>query len=195
MNFPGVIGGGASILEKIALAQDKVVDGHAPGVSGKELNAYIAAGIRSDHESVSFEEAREKLGRGMYIMIREGSSEKNLEALLPLVTDKTYKRCFFVVDDRSCSDLLRDGDMDAVVRKAVSLGLEPVRAIQLATINAAEYFSLKKLGAIAPGYLANLVVIGDLSHFKVEIAFHHGHLVAENGKALFSPSLFSGRGL
>ena len=185
MNFPGVIGGENSVLDKISLAGDRVIDGHAPGVSGKDLTAYIAAGIYSDHESVSLEEAREKLRQGMYIMIREGSSEKNLEALLPLVNDKTYKRCLFVVDDRSCADLLRDGDMDAVVRKAIYLGLEPVRAIQLATINTAEYFGLKRLGAVAPGYMANLIVIGDLSSFKIEMAFHRGRLVAKQGEPLF----------
>jgi len=121
----------------------------------------------------------------MYVMIREGSSEKNLEALLPLVTDRTYKRCLFVVDDRSCADLLRDGDIDAVVRKAISLGLEPVRAIQLATINAAEYFGLKRLGAIAPGYIANMIVFGELSRFEIDMVFHHGRLVARQGKPLF----------
>src|SRR4030067_1498513 len=103
----------------------------------------------------------------MYSMLREGSSEKNVEALLPLVTDKTYKRCFFVVDDRSCVDLLRDGDIDAVVRKAIRKGLDPVRAIQMATINTAEYFKLNRLGAIAPGYLANLIVIKDLSKLGI----------------------------
>jgi adenine deaminase len=161
------------------------VDGHAPGLSGKDLSAYIAAGIYSDHESVSLEEARDKLRQGMYVMLREGSSEKNLEALLPLVTDKTYKRCLFVVDDRSCVDLLRDGDIDAVVRKAISLGLEPVRAITLATINAAEYFGLRRLGAIAPGYIANLIVIGELSRLKIDMVFHRGRLVAKQGKPLF----------
>jgi adenine deaminase len=187
MNFPGVIFGDSGVLGKIRLARGKVIDGHAPGVSGKELTAYISAGIYSDHESVSLEEAREKLGQGMYIMIREGSSEKNLEALLPLVTDKTYKRCLFVVDDRSCADLLNDGDIDAVVRKAIALGLEPVRAIQLATINAAEYFGLKRLGAIAPGYTANMIVVGDMSRFEVEMSFHHGNLVARHGEPLFRP--------
>jgi adenine deaminase len=185
MDFPGVIGGDSLVLAKISLAGDRAIDGHAPGVSGQELNAYTAAGISSDHESVSLEEAREKLKRGMYLMIREGSSEKNLEALLPLVTDATYKRCLFVVDDRSCSDLLRDGDMDAVVRKAINLGLEPLRAIQLATINAAERFGLRRLGAIAPGYLANLTVFGDLSSLEVDMVFHRGRLAAEGGKPLF----------
>jgi len=185
MNFPGVLRGDASILGKISLARGRVVDGHAPGVRGKELSAYIAAGILSDHESVSLDEAREKLRQGMYVMIREGSSEKNLDALLPLVTDKTYRRCFFVVDDRSCVDLLRDGDIDAVVRKAMKRGLDPVRAIQMATINTADYFRLDRLGAIAPGYVANLIVLGDLSSLQIDMVFYRGRLVAKEGEPLF----------
>ena len=195
MNFPGVLSGDVSVLSKINLARGKVVDGHAPGVTGKDLSAYIAAGIYSDHESISLDEAREKLRQGMYVMIREGSSEKNLDALLPLVTDKTYKRCLFVVDDRSCADLLRDGDIDAVVRKAIRLGLDPVRAIQLATINPAEYFKLDQLGAIAPGYLANLIVLGELSSLKVEMVFYRGRLVAREGKPLFPIYHPRGKGL
>ena len=174
MNFPGVLGGDETVLKKISLAEGKIIDGHAPGVTGKDLSAYIAAGIHSDHESVSIDEAREKLRRGMTIMIREGSSEKNLEALLPLVTDKTYNRCLFVVDDRSGADLLRDGDIDAVVRKAIGLGLEPVRAIQLATINPAQYFRRDGLGAVAPGYMANLIVLGDLRRLQIEMVFYRG---------------------
>ncbi|MFC1949263.1 adenine deaminase, partial [Chloroflexota bacterium] len=195
MNYPGVIGGALDVLAKIELARGRVADGHAPGVTGGELDAYIGAGIRSDHESVSLEEAEEKLKRGMYVMIREGSSEKNLDALLPLVTDKTYKRCMFVVDDRSCVDLLRDGDLDAVVRKAISLRLDPVRAIQLATINPAEYFRLEGLGAIAPGYRANLIVISDLSSLKIEMVFSQGRLVAREGKPLFQADRAGGKGL
>ncbi|MFC1940075.1 adenine deaminase [Chloroflexota bacterium] len=195
MNFSGVIGGDEGVLSKIDLTRGEVADGHAPGVSGKNLNAYIAAGIYSDHESVSLEEAREKLERGMFIMIREGSSEKNLDALLPLVTDRTYKRCMFVVDDRSCVDSLKDGDIDAVVRKAIASGLEPVRAIQLATINTAEYFKLGGLGAIAPGYLANLIVLDELSSLSVDMVFYRGRLVARGGKAIFSSRKAGGQGL
>jgi len=186
MNFPGVLGGDQGVLGKINLATGRVVDGHAPGLGGKDLNAYISAGIYSDHESVTLAEAREKLSQGMFVMIREGSSEKSLETLLPLVTDKTCKRCIFVVDDRSCIDLLRDGDIDAVVRKAIRCGLDPVRAIQLATINTAQYFRLDRLGAIAPGYLANLIVINDLSSLEIDMAFHRGRLVARGGEPLFS---------
>jgi len=195
MNFPGVLGGDDGVLSKIALARGKIVDGHAPAVSGKNLSAYIAAGIRSDHESVSLDEARDKLRQGMFVMVREGSSEKNLDALLPLVTDKTYKRCMFVVDDRSCVDLLSDGDIDAVVRKAIKKGLEPVRAIQMATINTADYFRLDGLGAVAPGYVANLVVLDDLSSLEVNRVFYRGRLVAEEGKPLFSLSETSDRAL
>jgi len=195
MNFPGVISGDIGVLSKIDLTKGKVVDGHAPGVTGKNLSAYIAAGIYSDHESISLGEAREKLRQGMYVMIREGSSEKNLEALLPLITDKTYKRCLFVVDDRSAFDLLKDGDIDAVVRKAIRLGLDPVRAIQMATINTAEYFKLDRLGAIAPGYLANLIVLGELSGLQAEMVFHQGRLVAREGEPLFPIYQSGGKGL
>jgi adenine deaminase len=189
MNFPGVLFADGQVLAKISASQDKVIDGHAPGLGGKDLNAYISSGITSDHESTKLAEAREKLRKGMYVMIREGSSEKNLEELLPLVTDRTYKRCILVVDDRSCSDLLRDGDIDAVVRKAIKLGLDPVRAIQLATINTAERFRIPAVGAIAPGYTANIAVLSDLRKFKTEMVFHRGKLVARDGKPLFTPSV------
>ena len=195
MNFPGVLNGDEDMLSKINLARGKIIDGHAPGVSGRELTAYIAAGIYSDHESVSLGEAREKLRQGMWVMIRQGSSEKNLEALLPLVTDRTYKRCLFVVDDRSCADLLTDGDIDGVVRRAIRLGLDPVRAIQLATINTAQYFRLDKFGAIAPGYRANLIVIDELSRLKIDMVFYKGRLVAREGKPLFPVYPAIGRGI
>jgi len=186
MNFPGVLAADDGVLSKIDMARGKVIDGHAPGVAGRDLAAYIAAGIHSDHESVSLAEAEDKLSQGMFVMIREGSSEKNLDALLPLVTDKTYKRCFFVVDDRSCVDLMSDGDIDAVVRKAIRKGLDPVRALQMATINTAEYFRLDGLGAVAPGYFANLIVIDDLYDLKVNMVFYQGRLVAGEGKPLFN---------
>jgi adenine deaminase len=186
MNFPGVIGGDEAVLKKIALAKGKIIDGHAPGLTGKELSAYIAAGIYSDHECVALDEAKEKLRQGMFIMLREGSSEKNLEALLPLVTDQSWQRCMFVVDDRTGADLLKDGDIDAVVRKAIRLGLEPVRAIQLATINTAGYFRREGLGGIAPGYFADLIVLSDLPELQIDMVFYRGKLVAEGGKPLFS---------
>ncbi|OGO57839.1 MAG: adenine deaminase [Chloroflexi bacterium RBG_19FT_COMBO_47_15] len=187
MNFPGVISGNKEVLKKIAAAQGKVIDGHAPAVTNKRLNAYLAAGIGSDHESTALEEGREKLRRGMHLMIREGSSEKNLDALLPLVNDKTFCRCLFVVDDRSCSDLLSEGDIDAVVRKAIQSGLDPVRAVQLATINTAEYFRLYDRGGIAPGYIANLITITDLPKLEIDMVFYKGGLVARGGSYLLPP--------
>ncbi|MDD5509604.1 MAG: adenine deaminase [Dehalococcoidales bacterium] len=195
MNFPGVLAGDDNVLKKINSAEGKAVDGHAPGLGGRDLNAYIAAGIGSDHESVSLDEAREKLCRGMYLMIREGSSEKNLDALLPLVSDRTYSRCLFVVDDRNCVDLLSDGDIDAVVRKAIGRGLDPVRAIQMATINAAVYFCLNGLGAVAPGYLANLIVSQELTDLRADMVFYRGTLVAREGEPLFAIRKESSTGL
>jgi adenine deaminase len=185
MNYPGVLAGDAAVLDKIASAGNLPVDGHAPGLTGKDLAAYVAAGIGSDHESVIQVEAEEKLLQGMFVMIREGSSEKNLEDLLPLVTNMTWQRCMFVVDDRTCIDLHDDGDIDAVVRKAIRLGLEPVRAIQMATINPASYFKLNHHGAIAPGYYANLMVLDDLTSLSVNEVFYHGRLVARDGQAIF----------
>jgi len=184
MDFKGVISGDPGMWAKIGAARGKVIDGHAPRVIGKNLNAYLSAGISSDHECTTLDEAQEKLSRGMYIMIREGSSEKNLDALLPLVTDETFQRCFFVVDDRHCSDLLRDGDIDAVVRKAINRGLNPIRAIQMATVNTARYFRLDKLGAVVPGYRANLAVLDDLEAIRPSLVFYDGRLVAEDGQLI-----------
>jgi adenine deaminase len=185
MNYSGVLSGEERVLNKISASKGRVIDGHAPGLAGQELNAYLSAGIGSEHEATTREEGMEKLRRGMYLMIREGSSEKNMDALLPLVTDNTYKRCFFVVDDLDCSDLLREGDIDAVVRKAIDRGLEPVRAIQMATINTAEYFRLYDRGGIGPGYTANLITITDLATLEIDRVFYQGKLVARQGKPLF----------
>ncbi|MDP3062245.1 MAG: amidohydrolase family protein, partial [Chloroflexota bacterium] len=189
MNFPAVIGADDYILAKLATAQGRVRDGHAPRVTGKALNAYLAPLISSDHESTEREEGLEKLRRGAFLMIREGSAEKNLEALLPLVNDGNYHRCMLVVDDRNAVDILHDGDVDAVVRKAIKLGLEPVRAVQLASLNPARYFGLEGLGGIGPGYLANLLVLDDLRSFQIASVYHHGRLVAKDGQALFSARL------
>lgn len=181
MNFPAVISGDPAAWKKLEMFEGRVIDGHSPGLGGRRLNAYLAAGVHSDHQCIDREEAREKLRLGMHIMIREGSSEQNLEALLPLVTDKTYPRCMFVTDERDCLDLLRDGAIDAVVRKAIRCSLDPVRAIQMATINTAGYFRLNRLGGIAPGYEANLIVLNDLENLRAEKVFYRGRLVAEDG--------------
>jgi len=185
MNFPGVLSGDAGVLSKIEAVRGGVVDGHAPGLTGKDLAGYIAAGIHSDHESVTLDEATDKLRQGMFIMIREGSSEKNLDALIPLVSERTYPRCILVVDDRSSADLLDDGDIDAVVRKAIGKGIDPVWAIRMATLNPAQYFRLDGLGAVAPGYYADLIVINDLKPLEIDMVFYHGNMVAREGKPLF----------
>jgi adenine deaminase len=185
MNFPGVVNGDEEVMAKLYAAQGRPRDGHAPGVRGKALNAYVAAGIGSDHETTTREEGLEKLRRGMYLMIREGSAEKNLEDLMPLVTDRTYHRCILVSDDRNAKDLHSEGDVDAVVRKAIRLGLDPIRAIQMATINPARYFGLKGLGAIAPGYWANLMLVADIEKLSVQEVYYRGRLVARDGQPYF----------
>jgi adenine deaminase len=188
MDFLGVLGGRDEPLAKLAYSGKGRREGHGPGLTGKELNGYLAPLIGSDHESTGYDEGLEKLRRGAHLMIREGSVEQNLEALLPLVTDRTYHRCMLVVDDRDPLDLYREGDMDAVVRKAIRLGLDPVRAIQLSTLNPARYFGLDGHGAIAPGYLANLLVVSDLEQFDVDEVFLRGRIVARGGRLLREPA-------
>ncbi|MDP6102641.1 MAG: adenine deaminase [Dehalococcoidia bacterium] len=189
MNFPGVISADSHVLEKVQASRGRPRDGHAPGVRGKALNAYLSPIIGSDHESTEYEEGLEKLRRGMRLMIREGSSEKNLEELLPLVNEGNYHRCMLVVDDRSALDILEEGDVDAVVRKAIRLGLDPIRAIQMASLNVAEYFRLEGLGGIAPGYHANMVVIGDLNDLDIQQVYYQGRLVAQDGKSMFASTM------
>lgn len=184
MNFPGVFLGVPEVLAKIDAAGDLPVDGHAPGLSGKNLNAYIAAGVGSDHESTGVEEAREKLRRGMHIFIREGTTARNLTELLPLVTPSNSAYCSFCTDDRHPQDLLEEGHIDALLRMATAQGLEPVTAIQMATINTAAYFGLRGLGMVAPGYRADLVVFDDLRALRARMVFSEGERVAEDGEYL-----------
>ena len=188
MNFPGVVFEDPGVLAKIEAFKDKVKDGHAPGLTGKELCAYVIAGIGSDHECTAIDEAREKLGLGMRIMIREGSAAKNFDALLPLVNEHNSRNLFFVTDDLDPHDILEKGHIGSLVRRAVSKGVHPVRAVQMATINTAAYFRLEGLGAIAPGYIADLLVLEDLDDFKVNRVYHAGTLVAENGRLVAAAS-------
>ena len=184
MNFAGVINGDPEVLAKIETARKhrKPIDGHAPGLSGQDLYAYLAAGVRSDHECTTAQEAQEKLSAGMHIMIRQGTGARNLKELLPIVNDKTVRRVMMCTDDRHPHDLLEDGHIDAIVREAIGLGLDPVMAIQMVTINAAEYFRLDHLGAIAAGRQSDFVVFDDLSSPIIEQVYYRGIRVAENGE-------------
>jgi adenine deaminase len=184
MNFSGVFLGFKSELAKIAAGKGKAIDGHAPGLRGKNLNAYALAGVRSDHESVEVEEAREKLRLGMHILLREGSTERNLEHLLPLINAHNSQNCSFATDDKLAGDLVSEGHIDFCVRKSIQLGLPPITALQIATINTARHYNLHNLGAIAPRYWADFIVFDDLKKFQVRQTWKKGVLVAENGKFL-----------
>lgn len=184
MDYPGLLSRDARVLAKIRATHHRIIDGHAPGLGGRDLAAYIGAGIRSDHECTTLHEAREKVSLGMHVLIREGTVGKNMRALLPAVTPSTVSRFGFVCDDRHPTDLLADGHMDGVLRKAVALGLSPITAIQMVTINPATFYALKDAGAIGPGYRADLVLLQDLSEFRVTAVFKDGRLVARDGKLL-----------
>lgn len=181
MNFPGVLAGDDDIAAKLAVSAGHRRDGHAPGLRGPALQAYVGSGPSSDHESTTLAEAEEKLRAGQMVMIREGSSARNMAALLPLVTDLTYPRCAFCSDDRDVHALLHDGHMDAILRQAIAMGLDPVRAIRLATWNAADYWRLDGWGAVAPGFRANLAVLDDLHEVRVAMTLYQGNVVARDG--------------
>lgn len=184
MNFPGVIGGMDSVLDKIRATRARPIDGHAPGVSGRALSAYAAAGIGSDHECVTIEEARARLRLGLYVLIREATNARNLDALLPVITRENSRRICFCTDDRTPGDLLKDGSIDMMVRRAIKFGIEPIEAIRMATLNTSEWFGLKDVGAIAPGRLANLMVFDDLQSPSAKLVISRGRTVARDGKML-----------
>lgn len=188
MNYPGVIGAQPDVLEKLRICRTRVLDGHAPAVTGSALTAYVAAGIMSDHECIRADEAAEKLRQGLYIMIREGSQTRNLEALLPLVTPATADRFMFCTDDKDVRDLLSEGHIDHMVRKAIALGMDPVLAVRLGSSTAARYFGLRQMGAVLPGYRADLAVLDDLKACRVSQVFHRGRQVAADGRYLAGPS-------
>lgn len=182
MNFPGVLNRDKYVMDKIKLGKDKRIDGHAPGLTGKDLCAYIAAGISSDHECTTPQEAREKLRLGMHIMIREGTVAKDLDAILPAIQATNSRNCIFVTDDRYPQDL--SDHISLMVRKAVESGMAPITAIQMASINTAEFFRIPNLGAIAPGYKADMLVLENFSDFKPKMVFKDGKLVARDGKLI-----------
>lgn len=186
MNFPGVLAGDEKVHRKIAAARNagKVVEGHAPGLVGRELAAYISAGVRSDHESFTEKEAVEKLRRGMKLEVREGSAAKNLSTLIKpiLKLELDMRHCLLATDDRHPYDLLREGHMDHVVRRAIEEGVDPIKAIQMATINTADHFGISDIGDLSPGKIADILVVEDLEKFEVKKVFANGRLVAENGK-------------
>ncbi len=186
MNMPGVLQGDAQVLAKIQATRQHglVVDGHAPGLSQKDLSAYAAAGVMSDHECTTLEEARERIRLGMWLMIREGSAARNLASLLPIVQELHPPRVFFVTDDRDPQDLTTRGHIDSMVRQSIELGLDPLEAIRLATYNPAQYFRLFDRGAIAPGFVADMVVLDDLRTFQVESVYKDGQMVARSGELL-----------
>lgn len=188
MNYVGVINGDKNVLSKIVTSQahHKKIDGHAPELSGNDLNAYIAAGVYSDHECSTFENALEKLRKGQFIMIREGTAAHNLKALMPLLTQQYYSRCMFATDDKHPSDLLYGGHIDYIVKQALKNGADPIVALKTATHHAARYFLLNNKGAIASGYIADIVVVDNLEDFNVETVFKRGKLVFDGEVKDFS---------
>lgn len=188
MNYVGVINGDKNVLSKIVTSQahHKKIDGHAPELSGNDLNAYIAAGVYSDHECSTFENALEKLRKGQFIMIREGTAAHNLKALMPLLTQQYYSRCMFATDDKHPSDLLYGGHIDYIVKQALKNGADPIVALKTATHHAARYFLLNNKGAIASGYLADIVVVDNLEDFNIETVFKRGKLVFDGEVKDFS---------
>lgn len=184
MNFPGVLNQDNNVMAKLELAKSrgKCIDGHAPYLHGKDLCAYIASGVKSDHECTTPDEAVEKLRLGMYVMVREGTAAKDLDALMPVLKTCNTRKCIFVTDDRHPADLKEH--INGMVRRAVETGVDPVKAVQIASLNTAEYFGLNNLGAVAPGYKADLLILPDLKSFKPDLVIKNGVVAAENGRLI-----------
>ena len=188
MNFPGVLNVDPELITKIEILRHeyKKIDGHAPGLRGRELNAYISAFIRSDHECTTADEAREKVSRGMQVLIREGTAAKNLEAILPAVTPENHMFFSFCTDDREPVDIVCEGHIDFLVKRAVEFGIDPIVAIRMATINTARHYNFRSMGAIAPGYKADMVIVENLESFPISMVIKDSKVVAEKGR-LTSP--------
>jgi len=189
MNYPGVISMDEKVIEKLVLFKDKVIDGHGPAIDGKDLNAYVAAGIKTEHECSTLEEVINRVRLGMYILLREGSAAKDLRNIIKAVNKENLRRFLFCTDDKHPEDLINEGTIDFNIKLAIKEGIDPIDAIKMATLNAAECYGLKGKGAIAPGYIADLVVIDNLEDLNILKVFKNGKLVAENNMALFDPSI------
>ena len=185
MNYPGVLNAEPDVLDKIKIVPDKRIDGHAPGLSGKDLNAYVAAGVESDHECTTEDEAREKLRLGMYVMLREGSGTKNLLDLLPLVSKENERRCFFCTDDRHPNDILEEGHINHMIKLALKAGTDPIAALRMASFNTAEYFGLRRLGAVGPGKIADMIVFDNFADFNIRRVYKNGKLAAVDGVPVY----------
>jgi len=189
MNYPGVINSDEQVLEKILTCNNRLIDGHAPMLSGKDLCAYVASGVTSEHECITAREALEKLRLGMYIMLREGSASKNLRDLLPLINKFNSQRCFLSTDDRHPDDLLYTGSIDYMVRTIIKETSNAMRAVRLASFNAAEYYGLSELGSISPGKIADILIVDDIKSLNIESVIKSGEIVYDTGKFL-SPRNF-----
>ncbi|MCK5762350.1 MAG: adenine deaminase, partial [Candidatus Izimaplasma sp.] len=191
MNYPGVIFGDEEVHKKLEVMKHFIKDGHAPSISGKQLNAYKLSGIKTDHECTTVEELKEKVARGMYIHLREGSATRNVKVLSKGITKENSRRLLFCTDDKHPEDIRHEGHINYNIRLAVKNGVDPITAIQMATINTAECYCLENIGAIAPGYDADLVIFDSLKEFDVKAVYIKGELVAKDNKALFDPVLYT----
>lgn len=190
MNYPGVISADDNILDKLVLFKDMIIDGHGPMIREKDLNAYVAAGIKTEHECSTIEEVVDRIRLGMYVLIREGSAAKDLRNIIHAVNKDNLRRFLLCTDDKHPDDLINEGSIDFNIRLAIKSGIEPVDAIRMATLNPSECYRLRNKGAIAPGYVADLVVIDNLEDFNILEVFKNGKIVAENNKALFDSKIY-----
>ena len=189
MDYPNVISGNTDMLSKLEMADRMIIDGHGPSLTGKALNAYVINGIRTDHECTTVEEMEERIGLGMYVAIREGTAARNLEVLIKGINSHTKQQCMFCTDDKHPEDILKEGHIDYNVKRAIELGIDPITAIQMATINPARCYNLRDIGAIAPGYDADLIVFDSFESFEIQEVYKKGRLVAKNKQPLFEVSI------
>jgi len=185
MDYPNVINGNINMLKKMDLAKRKIIDGHAPGLLGRDLNAYMINGVKTDHECSTQEEMKQRLNRGMYVILREGSASKDVKNLLPAINAYNYRRCLFCTDDKNPEDLISKGHINHNIKLAIKSGIDPITAIQMATINASECYRLRDIGGIAPGYDADLIILNSLEDFEIESVYKKGDLVYSHGAIKF----------